>query len=211
MKALHGIIGALAAAALAAGGTTAQEPQPEPTAPRARMRVHTPGTGLQEGVTPQRRQGGALGRRAGRGFASPGALLRQRGFLGLSDDQVAALEQLDAELRAQHDRARDVLRTRQEELREAWSSDDPDAELIRQKTTEAMEARNQIELARLDAGASARGVLNDEQLGKVRGFEEGMRRGTSMRGMSRSGAGRPGMRRTPGRRANMRPFRSPRY
>jgi hypothetical protein len=175
------------------------------------MRQHVPGTGLQEGMVPQRRQIGARGRVAGFGFASPGALLRQREFLGLSDEQVATLEQLDSELRAQQDQAREVLRARQDELREAWRSDEPDADLIKQKTAESMEARNRMELASLDAGAKARSSLSDEQLGKVRGLQEGMRRGAAMRGRRPGGTGRFGMQHAPGRRGGTRPLRSRRY
>ena len=211
MKALHPLLGAVVAVTLAAGATTAQETPPDSTAPRARMRVHAPGTGLREGVTPRHRRIGERGRMDGFGFASPGALLRQRELLGLSDEQVASLEQLDSELRAQHEESAAALRTRQEELREAWRSDEVDADLIKRKTTEVMEARNQLELARLDAGARARGLLSNEQLGKVRGFQEGVRRGAAMRGNRTGEGGRFGMRRSPGRRGGSRSFRSQRY
>jgi Spy/CpxP family protein refolding chaperone len=198
MKALHSLIGAAAAVALAAGVVVAQEPQPDSTAPRARMRIHEPGTGLQQGVTPRQRQLGQGGRFDGGGFA-PGLLLRQREFLDLTDEQVAQLEQLESTVRAEQDKAREVYRARQGELREAWQADDPDSDLIRQKTAEAMEARHQMELTRIESAAKAKGLLTDAQLGKVRGFQEGMRRGSGMHGDRSAPGMQRGSRRSPDR------------
>jgi Spy/CpxP family protein refolding chaperone len=145
------------------------------------MRIHEPGTGLQQGVTPRHRQLGARGAFDGAGFA-PGMLLRQRDFLDLTDEQVARLEQLESTVRREQDAAREVFRARQDELREAWRADDPDADLIRQKTADVLAARQQMELTRVEAAANAKALLSDEQLGKVRGFQEGVRRGAGMRG-----------------------------
>lgn len=187
MKALHSLIGALAVLVVATGRAGAQEePQPEPTAPRARMRIHEPGTGRREGVTPRQLRVGGLGRFEGSGFG-PAVLLRQRDFLNLSDEQVAQLEQLESAVREEQDKAGEVFRARQGELREAWRADEPDADLIRQKTADLLQARQQVELMRVETAAKAKALLSDEQLGKVRGFQEGMRRGG---GMSGDGGGR---------------------
>lgn len=201
MKTLHSLIGAAAGIALVAGAALAQEAAPDSTAPRARMRIHEPGTGLQRGVAPRR--SGARGRFEGAGFG-PGMLLRQREFLDLSDEQVAQLEALESDVVAEQTKARDVFQARQEELRAAWQADTPDAELIRQKSAEVMNARQQMELTRIEATAKAKGLLNDAQLGKVRGFQEGVRRGAGMRGDRSAFGAQRGSRRSPDR---MRPDR----
>ncbi|KPK04301.1 MAG: hypothetical protein AMS20_08755 [Gemmatimonas sp. SG8_28] len=205
MKALHSLIGAIAVLATAAGLAGAQEePQPEPTAPRARARIHEPGTGLKEGVTPRQLRAGGRGQFEGGGFG-PAVLLRQRDFLNLSDEQVAQLEQLESAVRADQDEAREVFRERQDQLRAAWRADVPDPELIRQKTADLLQVRQQVELTRVETAAKAKALLSNEQLGKVRGFQEGMRRGGRMSG-DRAGHGmHRGSRSAPARmRANRR-------
>jgi Spy/CpxP family protein refolding chaperone len=188
MKALHSLIGAIALLVAATGLAGAQEePQPEPTASRTRMRIHEPGTGREEGVTPRQQRVGGRNRLEGAGFG-PAVLLRQRDFLNLSDEQVAQLEQLESAVREDQDEAREVFRARQDELREAWRADEPDADLIRQKTADLLEARQQLELTRVETAAKAKALLSDQQLGKVRGFQEGMRRGRAMSG-DRGGRG----------------------
>jgi Spy/CpxP family protein refolding chaperone len=205
MKALHSLIGAIAVLVAAASLAGAQEdPQPEPTAPRTRMRIHEPGTGLEEGVTPRQLRAGGRGRFEEAGFG-PAVLLRQRDFLNLSDEQVAQLEQLESAVREDQDEAREVFRARQDELRAAWRADEPDADLIRQKTADLLQARQQVELTRVETAAKAKALLSGEQLGKVRGFQEGMRRGGGMSG-DRAGHGMHRGRRSapPRSRANRR-------
>lgn len=182
MRAL-GRLMAMAAATLIAGSAAAQEPPTQTIPPQARLRQHPPGTGLQEGVTPQRLQ---LGQRGGMGRGlggyAPGALLARKDFLGLSGQQVEQLQALENDIAGQHDKAVEDIRARQQEVRDAWNADDPDPKLVREKMKAAMDAQQAFELARVDAGAKAKGILDAEQLGKVRGLAEGYRAGRAGHG-----------------------------
>ena len=182
MKA-YGRLIAMTAATLIAGSAAAQEPPAQTRPPQARQRVHSPGTGLQEGVTAKRLQLGCRGGMGpGLGGFAPGALLARKEFLGLSEKQVEELQALETQLTAQRDDALGDIRTRQQELREAWNADDPDPALVRAKMKAAMDAQQTFELARVDAGAKAKAMLDAEQLGKVRGIAEGCRMGRGGRG-----------------------------
>ncbi len=195
MKAIHTLASVGVLAALVVGTLPAQEPPPTPERPRARARMHEPGTRLQEGQTPQRiRQGrgmrGLAGRRGGATMFAPRALIAQRGFLGLSDEQVAQFERLGEETRAAQEAAREQVQTHEEALREAWAADEPDVGVIRQHAEAAMQAKQQAELAAIEAAARAKVSLNAEQLGKVQGLMQGRRmsarRGAGIRGGTRS-------------------------
>lgn len=199
----------IVAASVIAGSVAAQEPPPQTVEPPQRLRMHAPGTGLQEGVSPQRRQLGLRGGMgAGLGMYAPGGLLAQKDFLGLSDDQVEQLQKLDTEFAAQREKALETARARQQELREAWNADDPDPKLVREKMKAAMDAQQAYELARVDAGARAKGMLDAEQLGKVRGLAQGYRMGVGSRNRPRSFEGRQRMR-APAGPGMMRGYRQP--
>ena len=209
MKAFGRLIG-LVAATLVAGSLAAQEPPAQTRPPQARMRIHEPGTGRQEGVTPQRaRLGMRGGMGAGVGAYSPRGLLAQRDFLGLSDDQIAQLNTLETDFAEQRGKAQEEVRARQQELREAWNADDPDPQIVREKMKAAMDAQQGLELSRIDAGARARGILNPEQIGKVRGLAQGYRMGQGMRGGARGYRGSPGVRGPQGGRGMIRGYRRP--
>jgi Spy/CpxP family protein refolding chaperone len=215
MRTRRYILGVIALAALAgAGAASAQDEGPQ-QAPRARMRLHEPGTGLQEGVDPTRRRLGWSGLE-GRGIgAPPQALLRQREFLGLTEDQVTRLESIDAELTAARDARREALQAQREEFRAIMAQEDPDAAAIRAATKARLDLQQEAALGQLDAAMAARAVLTDDQQTKLRGYRDGfmrgMRSGRAMqarrggRGFDRAGGRGPGrtqtdMRRGPGPR-----------
>jgi Spy/CpxP family protein refolding chaperone len=209
------VINALAATAVAltlgAGTLPAQDTLPRAPWPRARLGIHPPGTGLQPGVTPMHQrlgfnqaQWGARGLGVGYGIGAargvccgPRALLAQRGFLGLSDDQVAQLEGLNTELTGAQQAAWDAVRTHQQELSSLWAAEQPDAAAIRQRTEQLLQAQQDAQLAATDAVARARGVLSAEQQGRIAGLMQGqrigVRRGAGMRGAWGGRAGRTGM------------------
>jgi Spy/CpxP family protein refolding chaperone len=200
---------AIAAATVVAHSAAAQDPPTQTQPPQARQRMHPPGTGLQEGVTPQRLQVGMRGGRStGLGLFAPRGLLDQQEFLGLNETQVQQLQALETELAGQRDKALADVRARQQELREAWNADVPDPKRVREKMKAAMDAQQAFELARVDAGARAKGILDAEQLGKVRGLAQGYRMGVGSRGGARSFQGRQGMRGPQGR-GMMRGYRQP--
>lgn len=193
---------AITVATLVAGSAAAQGPPPQtqPPPPQARQRIHPPGTGLQEGMTPQRLQlGWRGGMGPGLGGFAPGALLARKEFLSLSDSQVEELQALETQMAGQHDEALAAIRARQQELRDAWNADDPDPMVVRAKIKAAMDAQQTFELARLDAGAKAKAILDAEQLGKVRGFAEGYRMGRGGRGGTGGFRGSHGFRGSQGR------------
>jgi hypothetical protein len=209
MKAFGRFIGVVTAT-LVAGSLAAQEPPAQTRPPQARMRIHEPGTGLQEGVTPRR---GRLGMRggmgAGVGMYSPSGLLAQKDFLGLSDDQISQLSTLETEFAEQRAKEQEGVRARQQELREEWNADDPDPQIVRQRMKAAMDAQQGLELSRIDAGARAKGTLNPEQLGKMRGLALGYRMGQGRRDGARGYEGRPGVRGPQGGRGMIRGYRQP--
>jgi Spy/CpxP family protein refolding chaperone len=182
MIALAGVLGA--------GVATAQEEQPQ-QAQRARMRIHEPGTGLQEGVTPMRRRMGRAGWEQGRGGPGPEAVLRQRELLDLTDAQVAELERMQAAQTAARTARREAMQSQREEFRALMAQDDPDPAAIRAATQARLDLQEQAVLGQLDAATAARALLTDEQRTKLRGFEEGFRQG--MRG-SRAMRGHQGPR-----------------
>ena len=197
---------------VAATSLAAQEtPQPQPDRPQARMRIHAPGTGLQPGMIPMRLQRGTeqggMGRTGfeGRAF-SPRALVNRRAFLGLSDQQVAELEKLDAAVTATRDKALAGAKAHDEALAEAWKADKPDTKAIREHALAAMRAQQEVQLEVLNAAARAKAALTSEQLGKVRGLAKGQRARTGARG--RVGMGR-GMRAQPRGQRSPRRFRRP--
>jgi len=206
MKALTGLIGAAVAATAIAGSSAAQVPPTRPNPPQIRQRLHAPGTGLQEGVVPQRQRIGGRGwMGAVGGMYAPRHLLAQKESLGLTDDQVAQLEKLDTQFFEQRNKAAEELGTLRADLRNAWNSQDPDLAAVRDKTKAVLAAEEALQLSRIDAEASAKGLLSQEQLGKVRSFAQGYQMGAGMRGgrpgrMAPGGRGQRGGRGIPGSR-----------
>lgn len=171
------------ATVLAAGAAGAQE-APTPDAPRARMRMHEPGTGLQEGVTPMRRRIGRADMVGRGGGGGPQALLQHREFLGLTDAQMAQLEEMNQAQVTQRTARAEALKARSEELASLRRQEPLDDAAIRVATEARLKLQQDAVLARLDAASGARKVLTEEQQAKWRGFEEGMRRGAGRaRGM----------------------------
>jgi Spy/CpxP family protein refolding chaperone len=191
MKALTRIVVglAVAAAVLAVGQLPAQEPEAAPETRPRRMQLHEPGTGIQGGpaMRQRMRMGGAElpGMRA----FSPRALVQRKDFLGLTEDQVSRLEQLNEELTGVHERALEEAQASQDALREAWQADQPDADVVRRYAQQAMEARQAAYLAMVGGAAQAKALLTPEQQSKMEGWMEGMRMGRQMR------SGQRGMRR----------------
>ena len=207
MKALTGFIGAALAATAIAGSSAAQEPPTQPNPPQIRQRLHAPGTGLPEGVIPQRQRIGGRGwMGAGGGMYAPRHLLAQKESLGLTDDQVAQLEELDTQFSEQRNKAAEELGTLRADLRNAWNSEDPDLAAVRDKTKAVLDAEEALQLSRIDAEARAKTVLNQEQIGKARSFVQGYqmgvgaRRGGMQGRMAPGGRGQRGGRGMPGSR-----------
>ncbi|UCF40985.1 MAG: Spy/CpxP family protein refolding chaperone [Gemmatimonadota bacterium] len=180
--------GVAVAAVLLIGVLPAQEPEAAPDTRPRRMRLHEPGTGLQGGPAMRQRIGMAAGELAGVRAFSPQALIQRKDFLGLTEEQVARLEQLGEELQGVHDQAVEEARSSHEALREAWQADQPDAEAVRRYARQAMEAHQAAQLAMVGSAAQAKALLSPEQQGKMQGWMEGRRQGGQMRGS------RPGMR-----------------
>lgn len=164
------------ATVLAAAAAGAQE-APSPDAPRARMRMHEPGTGLQEGVTPMHRRIGRADRGMWGARGGPRALLQHREFLGLTEAQVAQLEEMGQAQSTQRAERAQELKARSEALASLRRQETPDDAAIRAATEAQLQLRQEAVLAQLDAATAARKVLTDGQQAKWRGFEEGMRRG----------------------------------
>jgi Spy/CpxP family protein refolding chaperone len=182
MRAKHAIVGAALLAVTAAGVVSAQDAPPPPPERPMRMRVHRPGTGLEQGPAMRQR----IGRRAGdaRGLAfAPRFLLAQRELLELSDEQVAQLEVLDAAAEEQRRQAMEAERASREALDDAWQEPQPDPEAIRRHAQVAMEARQSIQLDRLEQAARAKALLTPEQQSRLQGWVAGRRAGMRQRGM----------------------------
>ncbi len=195
----YAILGAALIALGGAGSLAAQEtPEPQPERPQARQRLHAPGTGLMPGVTPLWQQRGRIGRGgfADRAFA-PGALIQRRAFLGLSDQQVADLERLQAQVQTARDKALADAETHRDALAQAWSADKPDARAVREHATALMRVQQDAQLEALGAAAQAKAMLTSEQLGKVRGLQEGHRARAGVRGRGAIGRGMRVMPRSP--------------
>ncbi len=177
MRTRRYILSIVALAAVAgAGAASAQDDAPQ-QAPRARMRVHEPGTGLQEGVDPVRRRAGRSGWEGRRGGTGPQGLLRQRELLGLTVDQVARLEALDADLTAAREARLETMQAQREEFRALMAEGDPDPAAIRAATEARLDLQRQAVLGQLDGAMAARAVLTDDQQTKLRGYRDGFMRG----------------------------------
>ncbi len=116
------------------------------------------------------RQSGAQG--FGVAF-NPQMLLRRQGALDLSDEQVTQLETLANSLRTAMEEGRDATREHGEALRDAWRADDLDPEAITTHARAMLGARQEVELAGIEASARAMVVLSPEQRGRVHGWRDG--------------------------------------
>jgi Spy/CpxP family protein refolding chaperone len=177
----------LVASLMGAGQLPAQEPEAAPEPPPRRMRIHEPGTGLEGG--PAMRQRMRAGELPGMRAFAPQLLIQRKDFLGLTEDQVSRLEQLSEEMKSAHEQALQEAQTHHDALRDAWQSDQPDADVVRRYAQQAMEARQVAQLAMVGGAAQAKALLTPEQQGKMEGWMDGMRMGRQMR------SGQRGMRR----------------
>lgn len=189
MRAITRILAGVAVTAtLMAGVLPAQEPEAAPETRPRRLRLHEPGTGVEGGPAMWQRMRMGAGELPGMGAFAPQVLIRRKGFLGLTEEQVSRLEQLSGELKSAHERALEEAKASHEALREAWQADQPDAAVVRRYAQQAMEARQAAQLAMMGGAAQAKALLTPEQQGKMQGWMDGMRQGRRMR------MGRPGMR-----------------
>ncbi len=206
------MLGAVLAALVSVSSVGAQEaPAPQPDRPQTRARLHAPGAGLRPGMIPMR-QWGRMGQAniADRAFA-PRALIDRRAFLGLSDQQVAELEELEAQMRTARDKALTDAEAHREALAEAWNADKPDVRVLRDHATALMRAHQEAQLEALSVAARAKAGLTPEQLGKARGLQEGRRARVGARGRVGAGRGMRAMPRSPRpmREGPRRRFRRP--
>jgi Spy/CpxP family protein refolding chaperone len=195
MKARYAIIGAALFAVVAAGTLQAQDDPPPPV--DRPMRLHAPGTGLDQGPAMRQRMGRRAGGLAGgQRYYAPQFLAAQRQLLGLTDEQISQLETLGAEGQAEREQELEQARTSQEALHEAWQADQPDPDAIRRHAQATMEAHQRIQLDLLDRAARAKALLTPTQQGKLQGWVEGRR-------MSRGGRGMRGERGHRGQRGGL--------
>jgi Spy/CpxP family protein refolding chaperone len=150
------------------------------------MRLHEPGTGLEGGPALRQRVRMGAGELPGMRAYAPQVLIQRKDFLGLSEEQVSRLEQLNREVEGAHQQALQEAQASHDALREAWQADQPDAGAVRRYAQQAMEARQSAELAMVGGAAQAKALLTPEQQGKMAGWMEGMQQGRRM--------GRQGMR-----------------
>jgi Spy/CpxP family protein refolding chaperone len=107
-----------------------------------------------------------------RAFA-PDQLLAKRDTLGLTDDQVKQLEQLQADAKRDHDQAmasHDKYRT---QMTQALQADKPDVAVIQGYYAGAHDSMGQAHWAEMRAGLLAMGVLTDAQRAKVKETQPG--------------------------------------
>lgn len=181
--------------ALGAGALVAQEAQEQPPQRPMRMRMHMPdsamaGMMMQQHMQMMQGQQGMM-RMAPAAGLGPAALIRQRDFLDLTDEQVTRLEALEQEVQQVQEQQREAIQQHAQALREALQADRPDVNAVRQHAQALHEAQGAVHLAALTAHARAKAVLTAEQQGKIRGWMEGRRAGARMDRMRPSR--RPGM------------------
>lgn len=162
----------LASAMLVPAVIVAQGPPAGPPAGRG-MRLHAPGNGM-----------GPIGPGPREGVFGPQRLLNFRQRLELTDDQVTQLEALAKATRDAHDKAGTDSKPHEEKLAELWKADQPDAGAIQSEMRALMQAHQAAGLAAAANTAKAKGLLTDEQRGRVEGWVEGRRMGA--RGFNRA-------------------------
>jgi len=126
------------------------------------------------------------------GVFGPQRLLNFQQRLELTDEQVTQLEALAKATRDAHDKAAADAKPHEEKLAELWKADQPDAGAIQSEMRALAQARQAAGLAAAANTAKAKGLLTDEQRGRVEGWVEGRRMGG--RGFNRG----PGWDRGPG-------------
>lgn len=156
--------------ALASTAAAAQTPPATPTRPnRAAAAPRSAPNDSQPGMRRQGPRGPGIGP-AQRGPAS--ALLRMRGQLDLTDDQVKKLEALQATPRAQRNQS-DMLRA-QADLMDATKGD-VNIEKARAAFDRMARIRTDAQLAQLKTRQDVRGVLTQTQRAKFDAFASSMR------------------------------------
>lgn len=126
----------------------------------------------------QRRQGdsagpgGMMGQMQGMpGMAmhafAPEHLLSKRAELGLTDDQVKQIEQLQADAKRTHEKAVASHDTYRTEMMQALHADKPDLMVIRAHFAGAHESMGEAHWAELSSGLKAMEILTDVQRAKV--------------------------------------------
>jgi len=100
-------------------------------------------------------------------------LISRRQPLELTEDQIKQLESLASEVRKAHDDAAAAAKPHEEKLRELWQADKPDVQAIQSEMQALMAARHTAGLAMASATARAKGLLTDEQRGRVEGWADG--------------------------------------
>jgi Spy/CpxP family protein refolding chaperone len=183
MKIIHALTGAALLAVAAAGSLPAQDAPPPPEQRPRQLRLHAPGTGLEDGPAMRQRMREGRSQMVTAGMYTPHWLIARKDMLDLTEEQLSQLEQLDAEAAAVREQAGEALKQSQEQLQEAWKAAQPDAEAIRRYAQAGMEARQEVQLATLEGAARAKALLTPEQQGKLAGFVEGRRMGMRQRGM----------------------------
>lgn len=148
---------------------------------------------LAQGPPPGPRAGMGMGSRMGvgdhglrGGMFTPQWLLNQRQRLELTEEQITQIEALASEVRKAHDEAAAAARPHEDKLHELWEADRPDVQAIQTEMQALMAARHSAALATASATARAKGLLTDEQRGRVEGWAAGWHMG---RGFNRGGLG----------------------
>ncbi|MEX1999410.1 MAG: Spy/CpxP family protein refolding chaperone [Gemmatimonadales bacterium] len=98
----------------------------------------------------------------------PGALLERRERLSLTEQQVQRLTALQTELQATHERTRTEVQARMAEAHTAWQGGDSRA--ANAASQAVMQTLLAGHMAALHGATQARGVLTEEQRGRVQGW-----------------------------------------
>jgi Spy/CpxP family protein refolding chaperone len=120
---------------------------------------------------------GLLGMGRAEGMFAPQILLSRRERLALTAEQSTQIEALGAEVKQARDKAEADAKPRQDKLAELWKADQPDATAIQAEMRGLMETRHAAALTAAAAAARAKGLLTDEQRGRVEGWADGRRMG----------------------------------
>lgn len=100
---------------------------------------------------------------------SPAALLARRVELKLTDEQAKRLEALKSDLEAERERLQSGIAHCEEEMKEAWAKEPPDAAKATHEQQEIAELGKQLAEASRKAAEEAKTVLTDSQRKGARG------------------------------------------
>ena len=103
----------------------------------------------------------------------PAHLLERREVLGLTDEQVQRLTQLQTQATSAHEAAREAAHQHMQQAQQAWNAGD--AAGVTNHARLGMQSMQQAHLAMLESAAQARGVLTPEQRARVAGWTDMMR------------------------------------